>query len=467
MISTLPGDTQWTAARRELREWLAAHKQTQSDLARLAGVNRSIINRFLEKEQPLSTDTAIKLYGVIKLNLNTAERQQWMAWLHLEELKATLDEPDPEAQNEPYAPFGPFPNLQAGYYWLNKAWLLLEKSGNIPISLPVLAKAEHAFGPRSSMAALAACEIIQQQINLGNLAQAEREIFRVEQAYQSIMDLQTRLELLGVKAMAACDRRDYLRALQVTDELKALDQRYGISSEYQHKHIAGLAQLGLAEQLEEGNSQRQHLLQLAEENFRAMCVNAEKSGIKMHIGFMHFRLAQVLREQRQYPEAQHHRHIAQQSLFGDPALGHLAVEEANLALLNGETDHVPAQVESVQDGWRRINYAAGLARAAAVETMSRLMDGHAEAALEPAIIAAVALPTGACYRGDRFIDLPWQVNRELRRTLDTRRYTALIGTVRTHICTYSDRCACLLHVVPDRSQDMLVLLSKLENSLRR
>ena len=459
MTSALPRDAQWTAARQNLREWLAAHKQTQSDLARLAGVNRSVISRFLEKGQPLSTATAIKLYSVLKLSPDPSERQQWREWLHLEEMQASLGEPQSVMEEDLPVTLGPYPNLEEGYHWLNQAWLLLSQPGNIPRSQPLLVRAEQAFGLHSSMAALAACESIQQWINLGDLAQAEREVFRVEQSYQYVMDLQTRMEFLGVKAMAAYDQRDYLRTLQGTEEMKALGETYGFDTEYQH--IAGLAQLGLAEQLEEGNSQRQRLLQMAEENFRHMCVSAEKGGRKMHIGFMHFRLAQVLREQNRYGDALLHRRIAQQALQGDPAMGHLAIEEANIALLEGNTAHVPAKVESVQDGWQLVNYAAGLARAAAVETMSLMMDGHVEAALEPAVIAAIALPTGVCYKGDRFVDLPWQVSRELRRTLDAHRYITLIGSTREHVHTRSGHFACLAKVVPDRSAIALALLDKL------
>ena len=459
MTSALPRDAQWTTARQNLREWLAAHKQTQSDLARLAGVNRSMISRFLEKGQPLSTATAIKLYSVLKLSPDPSERQQWREWLHLEGLKASLGEPLMETAEDLPATIGPYPNLEEGYHWLNQAWLLLSQPGNIPRSQPLLVRAEQAFGLHSSMAALAACESIQQWINLGDLAQAEREVFRVEQSYQHVMDLQTRMKFLGVKGMAACDRHDYLRALQATDEMKALGQTYGFDTGYQH--IAGLAQLGLAEHLEETDPNRPRLLGMAEENMRFICRDADKSQADMYIGFTHFRLAQVLREQNRNDDARHQRKIARGGFRDDPAMGHLLIEEANLALLEGDTAHVPAKTESVQDGWLSINYAAGLGRAAAVVALSLWMEGHAQEALEPAVVAASIAPNGDCYKGDRFVDLLWHINQYVRRNVDVRQYTALTTKIREHVHTRSGHFACLARVVPDRSATALALLDKL------
>lgn len=459
MTSALPRDAQWTAARQNLREWLTAHKQTQSDLARLAGVNRSMISRFLEKGQQLSTATAIKLYGVLKLSPDPSERQQWREWLHLEEMQASLGEPLMETAEDLPVTFGPYPNLEQGYHWLNRAWLLLSQPGNIPRSQSLLVRAEQAFGLHSSMAALAACESIQQWINLGDLAQAEREVFRVEQTYQHVMDIQTRKQFLQVKGMVAYDRREYARALQVTEEIKALGRTYGFDTGYQH--VAGLAQLGLAEHLEENDPNRPRLLGMAEENMRFICRDADKSQADLYIGFAHFRLAQVLREQNRHDDAHHQRKIAREGFRDDPAIGHLLIEEANLALLEGDTVHVPTKAGSVQDGWQLVNYAAGLGRAAAVVAMSLWMEGHALEALEPAVVAASIAPNGDCYKGDRFVDLLWRINRDVQRNVDVRQYAALTAQIREHVYTCSGHFACLTSVVPDRSGAALALLDKL------
>jgi hypothetical protein len=217
----------------------------------------------------------------------------------------------------------------------------------------------------------------------------------------------------------------------------------------------------LAEHLEENDPNRPRLLGMAEENMRVMCNDAEKSGKDLHYAFMHFRLAQVLREQSRYGDALLHRRIAQQCFQGDAAMGHLLIEEANLALLEGDTAHVLAKAESVQDGWQLVNYAAGLGRAAAVVALSLWMEGHAQEALEPAVVAASIAPNGDCYKGDRFVDLLWHINQYVRRNVDVRQYTALTTKIREHVYTRSGHFACLTKVVPDRSATALALLDKL------
>ena len=457
MSSSLPRDAQWSEARRNLREWLAAHKKSQSELARLAGLNRSVISRFLEKDQPLSTSTATKLYNVLKLDLDPALRQQWMERLNLEEVKASLSESHTSDEMPSFIEV--YPNLERGYYWLNKAWGTLRQDRNVPAALELFAQAERAFGKYSTLAALAGCEIIQQYINLGHLARAEQEVFRVEQAYQHVMDVQIRREFLQLKGMTAYDRQDYTRALQAVDELIVMEKKYGFQT--LHQHIAGLSQLRLAERLDDAAPEKQRLLGMAEENIRFLCRHFQQGGSDLDMGFMNLRLAQILREQGRYTDATHYRKMVQRFFLGQIAAGHLAIEEANLALLDGDTTHARTRAMAAQEGWFVQAYAGGLGRIAAVTAQSLWMEGRAEEALEPTVVAASIAPHEACFKGDQFVDLPWQINRLVRREAGASRYAVLIEQMREHVQLQSGHFACLAHVVPDRSAAALVLLAQL------
>jgi transcriptional regulator with XRE-family HTH domain len=451
---------QWAAARQNLREWLAAHQKSQSELARLAGVNRSVVNRFLEKEQPLSMASAIKLYSVVKLDLDATERRRWVEWLHLEHMLASLGEslsPSPEAPN----PLEPYANIKAGFHWMNQAWAVLKDRTRIPESLSLFAKAEQAFGPYSSMAALAACGRIEQLINLSDVLQAEQEVFRVEQVYRQVMDPQTRKRFLDVRGWVAFDSCDYSAAIHIANELWKMEREHSIG--IYAEHFAGLAQLAIAERLDAHSPQRQRLLIQAEGNMRLMCHYAEQKGEIADIGFQHFRLAQILREQNRSHEANAEINYARRCFVGEAANGHIDIEEANLALLNGDTVHTRTRAEAAQEGWLEQYYAGGLGRAAAVAAMSFWMEGHAQQALEPAVVAAGIAPKGACFKGDRFIDLPGQINQDVRADLDARQHAAFIATLRERVYVRSGYFACLARVVPDRSGDVLALLAGLEN----
>jgi transcriptional regulator with XRE-family HTH domain len=461
MSSSSPGDAQWTTARTNLRDWFAAHRTTQSELARLAGVNRSVISRFLEKEQPLSTASAIKLYSVLKLNLDSVERQQWMEWLHLERMQDSLEDPPTPSAQAPI-PAGPYANIEAGFYWINQAWTIARDQARIPEALPLYTKAEQAFGPHSSMAALAACNRIAQLDNLSDLAQAAQEVFRVEQTYQHVMDIQTRLELIHVKGWVAFDSRDYLTAMQIANELRKYEKKWGMKQ--LSAHVSGLTQLAIAECLDSDIPERQHLLMQAEQNMRFMSRYAEANGDIVDVGFQHFRLAQILREQRRFSEANHEISYARQCFVGEGAYGHIAIEEANLTLLDGETTRARARAESAQEGWLKQYYAGGLGQIAAVTALSFWMEGHAQQALEPAVVAASIAPNGRCFKGDRFVDLPWQINRNMRHRITEREYAAVIAQTREHIHLRSGYFACLTRVVPDCSGAALALLDKLENT---
>src|SRR5690242_8958254 len=112
-VAHMPSDTHWEEARVHLREWMAVHNLSQNRLARLAGLNRSIIHRFLEKDQPLSQESASKLYQTIRLSLDPANRQRWIEWLDLTQVAALLleTEPAPESDVPPilHVGMGPYP----------------------------------------------------------------------------------------------------------------------------------------------------------------------------------------------------------------------------------------------------------------------------------------------------------------------------------------------------------------------
>lgn len=457
MSSSSPRDTPWNEARRNLREWIAAHKVSQSEIARLAGLNRSVISRFLEKDQPISTATATKLYNVLKLNMDPLERQHWMEWLNLEEAKSSLSES--HASDEMPSFMGMYHNLETGYYWLKKAWGRLRQDRNVPAALELFAQAERAFGKYSTLAALAGCEIIQQYINLGHLVRAEQEVFRVEQVYQHVMDVQIRREFLQLKGMTSYDRQDYTRALGAVHELIVMEKTYGFQT--LHQHIAGLSQLSLAERLDDAAPEKQRLLGMAEENIRFLCQHFSQGGSDLDMGFMDLRLAQILREQGRYADAAHYRTRVRRFFGGQIAAGHLAIEEANLALLDGDTTRTRARALAAQDGWFVQTYAGGLGRIAALTAQSLWMEGRAEEALEPAVVAASIAPYEACFKGDQFVDLPWRINQDVRPRAHTRQYAALIAQMQEHVHLQSGHFACLAHVVPDRSGVALALLERM------
>lgn len=461
MSTSTRRDAQWTAARQNLREWLAAHHKSQNELARLAGVNRSVISRFLEKEQPLSTTSAVNLYRVVKLTLETEERRHWIEWLHLENMQASLEGPLTPSAEAPIMT-GQYTNIEAGFYWINQAWAVAKDQARIPEALPLYTKAEQAFGPHSSMAALAACNRIAQLDNLSDLAQAAQEVFRVEQTYQHVMDIQTRLEFIHVKGWVAFDSRDYSTAMQIANELRKYEKRWGLKQ--LSAHVTGLIQLAIAEYLDSPSPERQRLLTQAEQNMRLMYRYAKANGDIVDVGFQHFRLAQILREQKRFSEANHEISQARQCFADEGAYGHVAIEEANLALLDGETTRARAKAESARKGWLWQHYSGGLGRIAAVTALSFWMEGRAAQALEPAVVAASIAPDGRCFKGDRFVDLPWQINRNMRHSITKREYATVIAQTREHIHLHSSHFACLTSVVPDRSSAALALLDKLESA---
>jgi len=247
--------------------------------------------------------------------------------------------------------------------------------------------------------------------------------------------------------------------MQYADELRTLAEANGMP--IGHEHLSGLSQLGMAETLSPSDPNRRRLLGMAEENMRTMCRKAENTGDIWNLGFQYFRLAQVLREQGRTADAERYRTRAHRCFWHEPALGHIAIEEANQALLNGQTSRARARAEAAREGWGKIYYAAGLGRCAAVTALSLWMEGHAEEALEPAVVAASIAPYGACYRGDAFTDLPWRIVPDARRSLDARQWTARIEQTREHILLREGHFACLTRVVPDRAADALALLAQL------
>ncbi len=439
-----------------LRTWLAARALSQSELARLAGLHRSVINRFMEKEQSLNPLSAVRLYGVLKLSLNPLERQHWIEWLGLEGVSSLLDgAPDID---KTYSIAESYPNLELGLQWFRLATNTLAQS--ITESIRLFEQAERSFGPYSNMAALSGCEIIANLINLGDLPRAEQEVFRVDQTYRDVMDVETRSRFLNLRAIAAYDGRDFARAQSIACECLAFGKAHHY--ETQAEHMLALVQLGIAERLPDGDPKRLQLLAQAEHNMRLMCRHYEKEGHPVRVGFQYFRLAQILREQGLHDDAKAARslawHLFQQDVQPHGARNHVRLEEANLALLDGETDLARVKANTAFDGWVFGNYAGGIARSSGAVALSLRIAGKFEEAWEPALVAASLAPYEWCVKGDRFTELLGEISQSVRQKLGVRKHQMMIEGLRERIAERHGYFAGLYQAMPGRSAEALALL---------
>ena len=219
----------WQPARQLTQSWLKDAGITASKLAARAGVERSIVSRFL-RGQPLSAQTAIKLVNVMQRRLPASDRLSLITAFGLSSFSELAQSVPAAGAAQTNLPIG-WQEGRNGH--MHNVWhgarllaMATEVSGHSwDQTLPLLVAAERAFG-LGSFAALAALSAVQVLINLGDLDQAERELVRVEGVYADEMDTMTTAQAISLHGWLDFDRGDLIAASRwFTQNLQVAQRR--------------------------------------------------------------------------------------------------------------------------------------------------------------------------------------------------------------------------------------------------
>lgn len=447
-------------ARQIVRNWLTEQNRSLRNLAKEAGVQPSVISRFLHGETVLEEGSALKLYGVMRQALYPLDRKSFVETTGLTRLMAVFSR-DTLFSDDTHAPAYDVGNrlMVAGYDLCNRA--------AHQAAIPLFRAAAQVLGVGSGQAAFAGCMIAQMFLNLGDYQQAQVEADQVQNTYSTVMDTETKAELYRIKNWIAYYLGNYPQSEQWLRERIKLGEEGGIER-LTNPHFLGRVYYDLGCQAQ-SKKEADRLFCQAAFCFDQAYQIALRWADDHNQAFDRFRKAQVLQMQGQWREAQKLRIQARQvfnngSVGGSIALLHIKLEEAKLLLEEGQIAVPKSKTEEVLRGWAQVKYPKGIGDSLKVLGDLEYIQGNPESALE---IFAARLCIYPCdnYPSNRQIwsemhNLQWEIVRHEGRNF----YQQMLHRIQQLAEHRQGYFSYLDNITVDRTPDIARVMGKLQSS---
>jgi hypothetical protein len=442
--------------------WLAANELNRAWLAQQAGLNPSVLSRFLNHKTTLNEASALRLYRVMRWRMPKADREAFLAATGtLDLVQDAAESLIPEASPQP----GMQDNPQILGMRLMLAGYRLVSSVALREAISKFYQAERIFGTASGNAPRAACAAIECLTILGDIPRAENEILRVAGQYDQIMDPETRVLFYTMRGGLEFDRGRLEAAEPWFTSCLQISEATGISrlGDAAH-HNLGLIHLNQAQTAPEG-TRNDALLNTALTHLNMSYQHLLQRGVPdWAIAFEHFRRSQVQQLQGDVAAATASRRLARELFRKDHSVGgghHIDIAEADLALAEGNTRRAMYLATACLEDGASINYAAGMSRAVRVQAQAALQNGNSMEAFEKAIVAACINPFGTHIDHAQLLTLLEEVTASVRRAESERGYQQILANIRARLAERSGIYAYLDDVTADRSEAITSLFNQL------
>ena len=398
----MTGDPQpdWHLARQLLREWLRLRGYSIRDLAKRSGLQPSVLSRFLAGETALKPSSALKLYGAFHGHMHPLRKRQFLEAASLLSL-AQVFRHDPALSIYPMdADLSAVQGRVAGKE-------LMAAGHDIANFAPLEAihlyrAAEAAFGAASNDGTWAALHIAQRFMTLGDYGRARRELERTERVYASIMDPETKAQThtkwgwyhYYTGTLRQAERR-FQQCIAIARETGA-DRLASEGAE----HFLARTYFEMAKQCPH-KSGADEWLHKAETQFDYCYQSRMRTGD--NVAFDLFRKSQVLQWRGRAHEAQKLRDRARQMFSGMLVTIYVDMEEAQIALANGQARWPMRKAEEAVRGWAHIRYAKGIADSLRFLGDLETSSGRLTQAVEHYVAARCVFPPGGP-QGTRELD---------------------------------------------------------------
>lgn len=444
-------------ARHMIRTWLTAQNRSLRNLAREAGIPPSVISKFLHDETTLEATSALKIYNVMQQSLDPLERYAFIEAIGLLPL-ATAFRSDPIFTVDIHA--SPF---EVGNHLIATA-ITLGKKGSFTEAIPLLRTAEQVLGTGSNLAAYAACLIGHTYILVSDFRQAQAEAQRIEITYGPIMDPETKAEFYRLQLWLAYYLGNYLQSEHWLKARIQLAEQTGIER-LSDPHFLGRTYYELG-QLAPQKQAADVYFAKAVECFEQSSQLNRKWGDELNLAYDWFRKAQVLQAQGQCSDAKSLRRQAGHVFRTERSVAnlHVELEEAKLALEDGNLRISQEKAGTVLHGWVDFNYTKGVADALKVLGDVAYVQGHVEQAFEIFAVRLCVYPFDTHPSTRQVGEDVNHLHDVLTRREDGPSYQNVLRHLQEVATNRQGYFSYLNALAVDRSQDVEHLFSRLQPS---
>ena len=446
-------------ARQIIRDWLTVQNRSLRNLAHEADIQPSVLSRFLKGETALEVSSALKIYSVLQRSMSPLDRKRYIDVTGLLPLASAFSR-DALFTVELQAP-----GYEVGSCFFASGIALYYRASHED-AIPLFREAEKLLGEGASLAAFAGCMVAQIYVNLGDLQRAQEEAIRVHTTYGAVMDPETRAELYRIRNWIDYYLGHYAEAERWQWERISIGKE-GQIERLQNPHFLGRIYYDLGCHCRSKQEAEKFFSQAAAYYGQSYQINV-RWGTENNLAFDLFRQAQVLQMQQNGHEAQRLRSRARQmftdgSIGGALALLHIELEEAKLLAQEGEIPVSRRRAEEVLNGWAQVKYAKGVGDSLKVLGELAYMQGHVQRAFEIFVARLCVYPYDThpanCQVWEEIKNLQDEIVRQSGRV----GYQEALRRVDEQAQYRQGYFAYLNQIVPDRSHDVMRVLTKLQS----
>lgn len=447
-------------ARHMLRTWLTVQNRSLRNLAQEAGIQPSIISRFLNGATTIEASSALKLYSVMQHDMKLLDRKAFIEAVGLLPLALAL------SRDAIFTIDMNAPRHDVGSRLMVTA-LDLYNHALHEQAIPVFRMVEEVLGAGSSQAAFAACMMAQMFINLGDYHSTETEVVRIENTYRLAMDLETRAELYRIRTWLDYYQGNYTQAEQWSLKRIKLGEEGGIER-LKNPHFTGRIYYDLG-CLCSGTKETAQLLHQAELCFDYSYQINQRWGDEPNRAFDLFRKAQVLQAQGEGTDAKQLRTQAREMFMDGSVLGSIAVlnidgEEMRLLLEDGNVKLTKRKAEDVLSSWARLKYPKGIGDSLQVLGELAYVENDLERALEIFVTRLCIYPYDNYSSSCLVLEEVYNIQRELVQREGRQFYQEMLHRIEQLAKHRQGYFSYLDQIAVDRSADLDRVLSRLQIS---
>jgi len=391
--------------------WMHEHDVTTSELAAAAGLDRTVIHRFLRYARPINLRTALRIYAALHVRMDAQLSHALLVALKLEDIARLFNGVDDMVRRQ--TPVG---HAKAIADLANA--VELREQGRHVAAADLFGRSAHSLTIAQGLAFFAACERVRSLLAVGCFNAAREEIERIQARFGRICGIDDMLNLQSLRLRFAYELGDLSLASQIF-------RKVAFDAELHHNpqrlsealYYGALVRLAYAMRATDAKK-RERELGRAVRLFRVHDAYEHRhDSDHVAAGMRALRWAELHRTSRAESDAHQARRLAHQILRGTPAAYNVCLELAKVALERDQLTRSRRLAAEAREIAAAADNGLGVAHAAYVLAIADMMEERHEAALDHAVVSATLAPSWCYEDGTSALDFMRYAARSLLNRL--------------------------------------------------